>query len=487
EPVEEPGAASAPTEPLGKEAPVEESQQPLAEEETEGRSPALPDWLLALAGTPRPEGETPAATPEAPTNEEIEEALQPLAEEGTLDWEDAGVPEEESAEAPEAPSPAPGLAPAELPPWLEALRPSRPGIPAETVEEGSGPLAGLSGILPAEGIAPSYRKPVEASLDFQVSERQRLQAVLFEQMLAGEARPAASVAAQRPSASGWLRLVVALLLIGLVLASLWMGGLPLANLQPAAPAAVGDFYQQLEAVPPGTTVLLAAEYDPGFAAEMHFAAQAALERLMQKQVNLVSISTLPAGPVLAQQLLQTAYDDLLVRDPASGAYALAERTANLGYLPGGTTSLQEFAQRPQQVTGYVPAWSGSAPSAWESPALARVNQVSDFALVIVLTDKIENGQAWIEQVAPALNGAPLLLVSSAQAAPLLQPYLASEQAQGMLAGLADGQALAQLQGVGNGAARWSAYQYGLLLAVLLALLGALFQAFRRQSQSGGQA
>lgn len=473
--------------------------------EAEGVSAAAesPDWLRALAETAAPEAgaavaeETTAggAAEELPAGEAVAESPPPSAAEEEIGWLETGALAEEISAAEEPTAALEGLAPAQLPQWLEALRPPEAALPSaaeEEVEPGSGPLAGLAGILPLKESAVPIRKPGGYPLDLQASEKQRLQAALFERMLVEEAQPTAAPAARGLPRQAWLRLVIALLLIGLVLAALLAGGAnPFAGLHPAAPAAAASFYHQVEALPTGVAVLLAVEYEPGFAAEMRFAAQGTLERLMQKNTRLASVSTIPIGPVLAEQLLQAAHDGLAARDPAAaGEYALAERSASLGYLPGGITSLQEFALRPQQATGYIPSLRMSGQPAWEHPALKGVSRVSDFALVVVLTDKYENGQAWIEQVAPALAGAPLLLVTSAQAAPLLQPYLASGQAQGMLAGLAGGEAYRDLsQGPGGASARWAAYQFGLLLAAGLALAGALAEAgkaiVRRRRQSEG--
>lgn len=524
--------AAAPESPLEEAQPAAEEQPFTAQEtssesgvetrgaeaaempiEAEGVSVAaeLPDWLRALAETPAPEAEAAAATEEQaaaeettagwaaeepPAGEAVAESPPPFAAEEEIDWLETGALAEEISAAEELAAAPEGLAPAQLPQWLEALRPPEaalPGSAEEAVEPGSGPLAGLAGILPLKESAVPVRKPGGYPLDLQASEKQRLQSALFERMLVEEAQPAAAPAARGIPRQAWLRLVIALLLIGLVLAALLADGAnPFAGLHPAAPAAAASFYHQVEALPAGAAVLLAVEYEPGFAAEMRFAAQGTLERLMQKNTRLASVSTIPTGPVLAEQLLQAAHDGLAARDPAAaGEYALAERSASLGYLPGGITSLQEFALRPQQATGYIPALRTSGQPAWEHPALKGVSRVSDFAMVVVLTDKYENGQAWIEQVAPALAGAPLLLVTSAQAAPLLQPYLASGQAQGMLAGLAGGEAYRDLsQGPGGASACWAAYQFGLLLAAGLALAGALAEAgkaiVRRRRQSEGR-
>jgi hypothetical protein len=232
------------------------------------------------------------------------------------------------------------------------------------------------------------------------------------------------------------------------------------------------------ALPDGAPVLLAVDYEAGFSGEMRFAAVSMVESLMARNLRLAVVSTIPAGPVLGQNLLETALSNLEKYNPqAAQAYSLSGQTINLGYLAGGATSLQEFALNPQQASRYGLAGTLSAPASWNSPALQGVGQLSDFGAVIVLTDSLETGRAWVEQVAPSLNSKPLLMVTSAQAGPLMQPYLASGQVRGMLSGMVGGTAYEQLDNLpGSGPAYWSAYQSGLISAVVILIGGALLQA-----------
>jgi hypothetical protein len=115
----------------------------------------------------------------------------------------------------------------------------------------------------------------------------------------------------------------------------------------------------------------------------------------------------------------------------------------------------------------------------------NVNQFSDFAAVVVLTDQAESGMAWIEQVElakqsnPALAAQPLLLVASAQAGPLLQPYVLSGQVTGMINGISDGARYEFVNNSRPGIVRsyWDAFGAGLMLAVVSILFGSLWNLF----------
>jgi hypothetical protein len=119
-------------------------------------------------------------------------------------------------------------------------------------------------------------------------------------------------------------------------------------------------------------------------------------------------------------------------------------------------------------------WSTAGSADWKaSKALAGLNQMTDFKLILVLTDNPETGRAWVEQVQPEINNrVPLVVISSAQAAPLLRPYQASGQVQALISGLSGGAAYEQVrQNPGEGTAYWNAYQAGILAAVLFILMG----------------
>jgi hypothetical protein len=226
-------------------------------------------------------------------------------------------------------------------------------------------------------------------------------------------------------------------------------------------------YNLIDILPDNAPVLLAMDYEPALAGEMQLASSAVIEHLMVKNTRIAVISTVPTGPIVAQQLIRAVH----LRQPG---YALSEKMVNLSYLAGGTSSLLEFANRPQQaapialdspVTGDLP---------WRRPALAGIQQLQDFALVIVLTDSAENGRAWIEQVQPMLGETPLTMVTSAQAAPLLLPYLDSQQITGMVSGLYGGAMYEKRSGrISLTPGYYMGYQGAFLVGILVLFLGGI--------------
>jgi hypothetical protein len=103
--------------------------------------------------------------------------------------------------------------------------------------------------------------------------------------------------------------------------------------------------------------------------------------------------------------------------------------------------------------------------------------------VIILTDHAESGRVWVEQL-QARNQAdttffafqPLLFAASAQAGPLLQPYLASGQINGMVSGLSDAVRYEFVNNSRPGIARtyWDSFGMGVFLAIASITIGSFW-------------
>jgi hypothetical protein len=447
----------------------------------------LPDWLRRLE----------ASSPEKPQQEnvpafiedEVEQPVLPKAEEpepiletpdlNTLpDWisqlptEEASA-EETASEAAASPANKSGeadvLMPAELPSWLEAMRPVEAVTPPSAVDamakmEKAGPLAGLRGALSAEPGAVAVQKPKVFSVKLQITENQQAHMALMEELLKTEgiAKPVVS----RPivNAQFVMRILVALILLLAVVAPLWINNNLAPMPEPAlAPQEVLDASRLVTGIAPGGLVLLAFDYEPGLSGEMDVSATSLVEQLMSRNAYLTIVSTNVSGPLLAERLL----GGIAAKKGTSYASAV-----NLGYVPGGASALLSLAGNPRQVLPY----DLRSVKVWDNGPLANVKTMADFALVIVFTEKADTARGWVEQVQPTLrkNNTPLLMVVSAQAEPMVKPYYETnpKQIAGMISGLAGFAAYDSITGQTGLARRyWDAYGGGMLAAAGLLILG----------------
>jgi hypothetical protein len=359
---------------------------------------------------------------------------------------------------------------ANLPGWVQALRPldalnlNRFSSDADSRIENKGPLAGFAGVLPGDTVPLNYPRPPLYSTKLHVSERQKMQATLLEQMVKGTPAVEEETSRSKAIAQRLYRMVTGLVLIGILVYSLFFGFklLPLSSLAPAPVVAVHDAIAQL---PPDSAVLVAVDYEAGLSGEVKQVALPVVEQMMTQNDYLALLSTSVNGSALGDDLVRSANAEV-------SSYDVAQNVVNLGYLPGGTTGLQSFAHDPAET---VPnTWQMT--KAWSDVNLLGEGQIDQFAAVVVLTDSPETARAWIEQVQSALNGKPMFMVVSAQAAPLVQPYVASGQVSGMVAGLEDAAVYEQLtQRSGNAMAFLGAYQTGLIVMAALILVGGVLQ------------
>ena len=373
---------------------------------------------------------------------------------------------------------ADALAPVDLPSWVQAMRPVDAAISNEVSAvttdqntEREGPLAGLRGVIPASPIGSSQR-PKALTLKLQATEEQQTGAALMEQIIAGESLAQAikstpEVASQR--VLRWVLSALFLLVTGTFL-GLGLKAMPV-TVSPAEAAKITNISNVLVSLPQGAPVLVVMDYEPALAGEM----EAVAGPLLDQAINLRR----PTLTFIASSANGSALVDRLLKNTGAGqAYQPGSDYFNAGYLPGGSTGVQTFIMQPAGARGTV-----------------RANRFADFAAVIVITDQAESGLVWVEQLTlakqsdPSLAAQPLLVAASAQAGPMLQPYVTSGQVTGMVAGIAQSagyEHLANTDRPGLARTYWDAFGAGLMLAVLAIVLGSLWNVFMKLRANIGE-
>ena len=480
-----------------------EPDRPVGGSAPEEAAPAedIPDWLKAIKTGSQAEDETSSTfgaqgLPDWMNNpQEIEskrdesrpegsptESVSPFAS-SEMDALLADVPPADSAAQPAGlEGETDDLEPAQLPSWLQAMRPVElavADIPAEVAVddqriEKAGPLAGLRGVLPGEELANNYRKPPVYTNKLQVSEKQHLHSNLLESILADESRPQAVSGEAAGAPQTIIRLLVAALLIFLIYAPALIGfNLEIPTDLSASQPGVAQTFQSISELAPGSNILLAADFEAGLTGEITTAALPVLKYLQTRQPNVFVASTIPAGPVLGEMLL---------------SQASITPVASFGYIAGGTHALKMMGaiattEQPAPLQQVIPFPYGQG---WNDAALQGIKDITGFQRIIVLTDSLENARAWVEQVQPGLGPqTQILIVSSAQVAPLVRTYLESGQVSGVVSGLIGGTSFEQLsQQSGPGGASWTAYQLTMGAVILLIIAGALASGISSLLQPG---
>jgi hypothetical protein len=388
------------------------------------------------------------------------------------DWLSGIAPSESAAPAASMPkaeaTSGESISPAELPSWVQAMRPVEAPLPGTAAAqepvsrpaESQGPLAGLRGVLPViPGVATSG-KPKIYSIRLEPSADQQQHAALLEQMLEAEthAQPMHS-SSHLLGAQRILRWVVTAVLALVILFSLF-GGLQLtplpANLTPESGLAM----QAINNLPNEAPVLVVFDYEPALSGELESAASFVDHLTTLRNPHYSTLAVSPTGAALAQRFFQHTQTS-------------PDRITSLGYLPGESAGILAFAINPRAM----------------KPLALDVTNYSDYALVILVTDRAEAARAWVEQTATHRNGRPLVVISSAQAAPMIQPYLISGQVNGLVSGLHGGAEFEDESARPASARRyWDAYNFSMLAVVVMIFIGGLWNFAlglrdRRQEQA----
>ncbi len=387
--------ASAAEQQAVKNEPVGSTPQP--SEIREGTGP-LPDWLAGIEKTSQPSGSPPAliAGEEGPASSkqtdqefslEMPDWISKLNPEQAFEKASAGNIEKATPE---------NLELSELPSWVQAMRPVELVV-AETREapheeqlapEQTGPLAGLQGVLPVTPGLGSLRKPPAYTAILQVTENQQRYAAALEKMISGETKPVVAGQSRLTSSRVW-RWVITVFLLAAVL-------LPILTGIPATPASTlrspetVSAFTMISNLPSNSPVLVVFDYDPSLSGELEAAAAPVMDHLLLQGPRLALISTSPTGPALAERFLSDANASPLV---AGHKYQSGQQYVDLGYLAGGPSGVQYFANSPAQAAPFTI----DGQEAWTTPPLQGVRAFSDFAAILVLTDNADSGRIWIEQ------------------------------------------------------------------------------------------
>ena len=366
------------------------------------------------------------------------------------------------------------ITPGELPGWVEAMRPivestDTTGLPDdEDYIENYGPLAGIPSVLPAEAeLAFDPEKATRKPLDLTASKSHQEYVNLLRKIIGEESKLKVIKKPPPLSTQRVLRWLITIFLLVTITGTIIFGN----SIQTTTPtdgpiqtSSYGALYYQIDRLKSAQPVLIAFDYQPAATGEMHTAAAAVIDHLMEKGTYLSFVSTQPTGPVLAEHFLATTQGE--------NAYKHNQQYINLGYLPGESAGLLSFVIAPKKI---IPlAFDGS--NAWGSPPLINVNDIGDFEMVLVITDDPNTAKIWIEQVGTILKDTPLNMVVSAQVEPLIQPYFRSspQLLSGYVSGVIDSMKYENLMGQPNLANKiWLPFNIGIIITVGIIFIGGL--------------
>lgn len=360
------------------------------------------------------------------------------------------------------------IRPAELPSWVQAMRPVEAFVSGEGAggersdTEQKGPLAGLSGVLPlVPGVGPSS-KPKTYSIKLQASEDQLASAEQLEQLLEAESYPRPAIPRPGLPAQRWLRMTIFALLL-IVVGFFLFAGTSVMYIPLSVTAGTAQALNIVrEELLPDAAVLMVFDYQAAFAPELEASAAPLVDHMMLlKHPRLTLLASKPSATGLSERFMHNTQP--------------GQSYVNLGYLPGDAAGALAFVENPRSAKPAIV----DGQSQWETPALQGVTLVSDFAAIFLLTDEADTARIWIEQLHNRRGATRLVLISSSQAGPLLVPYMESGQIDGLVVGLEGGAPIEKVNSNRPGTVRryWDAYGFGLIITITMIVAGSFWNLF----------
>jgi hypothetical protein len=211
------------------------------------------------------------------------------------------------------------------------------------------------------------------------------------------------------------------LAIGLLVVVPLLTGFHIAPVEPSARSR--GFFDAIEKVPPGSTVLLAGDYDPGTIAENYPMHLAAVRHLMARNIKIVAVELYPGGPPLADRVLHIA----------GAEFHKVERKdyVNLGYKSGNEAVMSQMGS---SIPVTFPADRSGVPVG-SIPVMKGIENFGQIALLVSISAGYPGTKEWVQQVVSRYH-VPMVAGVTAVSAPEYYPYLQAGQLQGLLGGMA---------------------------------------------------
>lgn len=251
------------------------------------------------------------------------------------------------------------------------------------------------------------------------------------------------------------RIIYAVLLVALAVPLINPIGIPL--IVNDSTRSIYDIVESLN--PAEDVVLLAFDYSPGSAADLHPQAEAVVNHLTKRGIKWAAVAFWADGPMMADMII----DEL---EAKGGVYGTD--FANLGFMTGGENAIKTFGGDP-----YVILKDTRGNDTKSLPVMAGITTVADFGYIIEFASGNPGYNEWIRQVVDPLKvkfAAGVVTVSAPQAIPFFQ----SGQLSGLMQGLRGGAEYEVLVGVpGAGASMMDASSLGHMVIIAFILIGNL--------------
>jgi hypothetical protein len=213
------------------------------------------------------------------------------------------------------------------------------------------------------------------------------------------------------------RIIFALIFVAVVWPLIQPMRLPIGVSPP-----VQTLYDAVEAIPPGSIVMLGADYSPDTMPELQPMVDTFLRHAFERDLRVVVACLWPASPPLVERAMTPLAEEY------GKEYGVDY--VNLGYMAGGIITLLGMGA---SIPVTFPSDYGGTPVT-EIPLMQEVENFDDIAFVMEVSAGTPGTREWVQQVQGRYRVA-LGSGTTAVGAPNFYPYVQSGQLTGLLGGL----------------------------------------------------
>ena len=213
------------------------------------------------------------------------------------------------------------------------------------------------------------------------------------------------------------RVIFLIMAVAVIIPLLWPLGLVVD-----ASRSVDDFYNAVEKLPPGSTVLVADDWDPGSIAELKTASIVVHEHLFQRGFKVINLTLWEGGTGIVDRTLTEVADryDL----------TYGEDYVWLGFKPGREQAMLPLSEN---LHNFFPTDAHGTPLA-DLPITANINGVDDVAMIFSVSAGYPGTKEWVQQIAGRFD-TPMVSICGGVSSPEYYTYYEAGQLVGLVGGL----------------------------------------------------
>ncbi len=235
----------------------------------------------------------------------------------------------------------------------------------------------------------------------------------------------------------WIFLLVGLLTLGPLL---WPIGLPLGKSKP-----VQQYHDTIAALPEGSLVLFAADFDPGSKPEMVPMMKTSLRQLFDRHCRVVVTCLWTGGSGIVDQTLEQVVAEYRAK---GRALVYGRDYVDLGYKAGNEAVMVLMGK---SIVNTFPQ-DQRAQSTSSLPLMREVRDYTSFALLVNISAGYPGTKEWVQQVNSRFH-LPMISGCTAVSTPEFYPYLQSGQLRGLMGGMAGAAEYERLRGESGSATK----------------------------------